>query len=127
MEDTAQRYAHSDQAWAGLGMAKENSKDFAGAEQAYRKAIQLAPDRSDYHFTLGDFLQARQRYAEAAASFRKALELGPADATTYFQLGECLQSLCDKAGAAESFRKALHYNPDMSAARQRLDTLSGNP
>jgi Tfp pilus assembly protein PilF len=127
MEDTARRYPHSDQAWAGLAMAKENSKDYPGAEQAYRQALQLAPGRSDYHFTLGDFLQARQRYAEAAAAFRKAIDVGPADARTYFQLGECLQFLGDSAAAAEMFRKALHYDPAMKAARQRLGLLSGGP
>jgi tetratricopeptide (TPR) repeat protein len=127
MEDTAQRYPNSDQSWAGVGMTKEQARDFAGAEQAYRKAIQLAPARSDYHATLGELLQARQRYGEAAAFFRKAIELGPADAPTYCQLGACLQAIGDKQGAADAFRKALQHNPDLTAARQGLDMLSGNP
>ena len=107
-------------------MAKESARDLVGAEQAYRKAIDLAPDRADYRFTLGDFLQVQRRHKEAAASFAKATELGPADALTYFRLGECLQSVGDKIGAIEAFRKALVHDPNMAAARQQLDKMSGD-
>jgi Tfp pilus assembly protein PilF len=124
LTETVEKYPHVDQVWAALGVAKENLKDFSGAEEAYRKSIALAPDRADHRGEFGDFLQARQRYREAAAVFREALELRPFDAATHFQLGACLQSLGDYPGAAEAYRQALRYNPDLSDARQHLEMLT---
>jgi Tfp pilus assembly protein PilF len=122
--ETVAKYPQVDQVWAALGVAKENTKDFQGAEEAYRKSIGLAPERADLRCEFGDFLQSRQRYQEAAAVFREALELRPFDAATHFRLGVCLQSQGDKSGAAEAYRKALQYNPDLSDARQRLEMLT---
>jgi tetratricopeptide (TPR) repeat protein len=125
LTETVEQYPRSDQAWLALGVAKENIKDFIGAEQALAKAIQLAPDRADHRYFLGEFLRARQRYQEAATTFRKASELRPVDANTYLKLGECLQCQGDKIGAAEAFHKALHYNPELKEARLGLERLGG--
>jgi Tfp pilus assembly protein PilF len=124
LTETVEKYPHVDQVWAALGVAKENLKDFSGAEEAYHKSIALAPDRADHRSEFGDFLRARQRYREAAAVFREALELRPFDAATHFQLGACLQSLGDYPGAAEAYRQALRYNPDLGDARQHLEMLT---
>ncbi|HEV2972248.1 MAG TPA: tetratricopeptide repeat protein [Pirellulales bacterium] len=124
MIETVEKYPHTDQVWAALGVAKENMKDFAGAEEAYRKSIVLAPDRADHRFEFGDFLQARKRYKEAAAVFREAIELRPFDAATQFRLGACLQSLGDNPGAADAYRNALRYNPDLNDARQGLEMVT---
>jgi tetratricopeptide (TPR) repeat protein len=122
--ETAGRYPRNDQVWAALAVAKENTKDFAGAEEAYRKSIALAPERANHRFEFGEFLQARQRYQEAATIFREAIELSPFDAAAYFRLGACLQSLGDNPGAAEAYRQALRCNPELVDARQGLETLT---
>ncbi len=122
--ETVGKYPDNDQVWIALGVAKENMKDFAGAEEAYRKSIALAPDRADHRFEFGSFLHARERYKEAADVFREVIELRPFDAATHFRLGICLQSLGDNPGAAEEYRKALRYNPDLNDARQHLEMLT---
>ena len=122
--ETAEKYPQTDQVWAALGVAKENMKDFPGAEEAYRRSIALAPDRAEHRFNFGEFLEARQRYQEAAAVFRETIELRPFDAATHFQLGACLQSLGDNLGAAEAYRKALRYDPALDDARQHLEMLT---
>src|SRR5207253_11261877 len=105
-------------------VAKENTRDYKGAEEAYHKSIRLSPDRAGHRFALGDFLQALGRYQEAAAFFRTAIELRPLDANTHFRLGQCLQALGERAGAAQAFRKALHHDPELSAARRGLEKLT---
>jgi tetratricopeptide (TPR) repeat protein len=122
--ETVGKYPDNDQVWVALGVAKENMKDFTGAEEAYRKGIALAPDRAAHRIEVGKFLQARQRYQEAAAVFRDAIQLSPFEAAIHFQLGVCLQSLGDYAGAAEAYRQALRYNPNLNAARQNLERLT---
>jgi tetratricopeptide (TPR) repeat protein len=122
--ETVEKYPHNDRVWVALGVAKENMKDYLGAEEAYRKSIALAPDRAGHRIEFGKFLQARQRYQEAAAVFREAVELSPLEAAIHFQLGVCLQSLGDNPGAAEAYRQALRYNPDLNDARRRLEMLT---
>jgi tetratricopeptide (TPR) repeat protein len=122
--DTVAMYPQSDQAWAALGVAKEITGDFAGAEQAYEKSIALAPQRADHRFALGDFLQTRQRFKEAAAAFQKAIELAPVEANAYFRLGECLQAIGDRAAAVRAYRQALDLNPELARARDKLAQLN---
>ncbi len=125
MVKTVETYPQSDEAWGALGVAKENVKDFAGAEQAYRRSVDLAPDRSDRRFTLGEFLQGRGRFKEAAEVFRQACKLRPAHAEAYLRIGQCFQALNDKTGAADAYQMALRYRPDLNDARQGLAALNG--
>jgi Tfp pilus assembly protein PilF len=124
LTETIGKYPQVDQVWAALGAARENMKDFQGAEEAYRTSIALAPQRADHRCEFGDFLYARQRFQDATAVFREALQRRPFDAATHVRLGACLQSLGDTSGAAEAYCTALRYNPDLSDARQRLEMLT---
>jgi tetratricopeptide (TPR) repeat protein len=123
MQETVHHHPRSDQAWLSLGVARQNIKDFQGAERALAKAMELAPKRADHYYYFGELLRVQQRYEEAAAKFRKASELRPADGGTYLMLGDCLQAQGEKTGAAEAFQKALRYNPELTEARQRLEML----
>lgn len=53
--------------------------DAAEAEQQYRAALQLAPNRPDIHHALGLVLEATSRTDEARVHFTKASELAPED------------------------------------------------
>jgi len=53
------------------------TEDPAGAEQAFREAIQRDPREARYVYNLGLTLQRANRPDEAAVYFRKTLELNP--------------------------------------------------
>jgi len=61
-------------AWFNLGVELINRGDPAGAEQAYRKALELQPGLIEAQFNLGNSLEAQGRSAETIALWRSALE-----------------------------------------------------
>jgi eukaryotic-like serine/threonine-protein kinase len=53
--------------------------DFAAAEQLLRRAVSLAPNDAEIHWTFGSVLPAVGQLGEALAEMRKALALNPLD------------------------------------------------
>jgi TolB-like protein/thioredoxin-like negative regulator of GroEL len=66
------------EAHASLGFVKEvYDWDWAGAEQAYRRAIELNPSYATAHYRYAIYLSIPRRYEEAFAHMRRAEELDP--------------------------------------------------
>ena len=126
LKSTVKAYPKSHTAWGFLGKGLGDLKDYAGAEQAFQKAIELAQplDKAEHWYYLGGYRQEQRRFKEAADAFRNTVALRPLDAVAYFSLGECLEESGDRAGAAEAFRQALRHRPDMKSAQQRLAKLT---
>ena len=61
-------------------MAKGRAQDIAGATQACREALALAPERSDLWTMLGSHTAALGKFEQAAGYHRKALEIDPDNA-----------------------------------------------
>ncbi|MDD5646450.1 MAG: adenylate/guanylate cyclase domain-containing protein [Candidatus Bipolaricaulis sp.] len=72
-------------AWAPL-LADE--LDFVGAEQEYRRAIELSPSYATAHHWLGLLLSLIGRHEEAAAALKASLELDPLSASQHGGLGQ---------------------------------------
>jgi tetratricopeptide (TPR) repeat protein len=68
---------HDYRFWMSLGRAYEQSGEPAKAENAFRRAVELAPSYSYPHWYLGNLLLRNGRYDEAFAEIRTA---GDADA-----------------------------------------------
>lgn len=58
--------------WLALGKTRERNGDAAGAEQALRRAVELAPDYAAPHWTLGNNLLRQGKTEEAFVEIRKA-------------------------------------------------------
>jgi tetratricopeptide (TPR) repeat protein len=69
-----------------LGDAYNRMNDLPHAEEAYRNAVQLEPDRARHVRGLAQALFDEQRYPEALAQFQRLVELRPDDADNYLQL-----------------------------------------
>ena len=102
-----------------LGMIAEEQRDFASAEQWYRKALAIFEKQGNEHgaastyHQLGmiaeeqrDFASAEQWYRKALAIFEKQGDEHGA-ALTYHQLGMIAQEQRDFASAEQWYRKAL--------------------
>jgi len=72
------------------------------AEKAFKQAVKLNPDDTEYQTELGSILIVLAQYAEAIAPLKKALELDPANA------------------------RAEDMLEDAKAGRQRIDYVSKN-
>jgi TolB-like protein/Tfp pilus assembly protein PilF len=64
--------------------------DFAGAEQEYKRALQLSPNSVEAHFGYGNFLVAMGRTEEALTEFRNALQADPLSLNVMINIGWAL-------------------------------------
>lgn len=80
----------------GLGNARYALADLAGAEQAFRGAVEHHPDAAPAYNNLAQVLAEEGRYREAERMVRQALKLGGPLQNTYQQT---LQEIQDRAHA----------------------------
>ncbi|MSO22282.1 MAG: tetratricopeptide repeat protein [Acidobacteria bacterium] len=62
-------------------------RQFTDAEKSLRRAIELQPGASNFHYQLGILLLKSDRFQEAAASLERAVELDPTSLKARFLLG----------------------------------------
>ena len=97
---------------ANLALAYEANGQYADAEAAYSKALELKPTQTNYVVGLGN-VQARQGKAtEAMASCERVAAAGPADAATcYRNLGIILYNAAKLKEAVGPLQKATTLDP----------------
>jgi anaphase-promoting complex subunit 6 len=83
-----------------LGHARRKLRDFAGALEAYRGALALAPNAASTHVAVGFALQLSGDCAGAVREYHVALGLRPDDVFAQEMLGEALREECARASAA---------------------------
>ena len=81
--------------------------DWTGAEQEYRRALELAPDQVDILRDFGSFLALRGRWDESLEHFQAALERDPLSRLTRVQLALCLHW----AGRSEEALEPVRQGP----------------
>ncbi|REJ82651.1 MAG: tetratricopeptide repeat protein, partial [Acidobacteria bacterium] len=86
------------------------------AEQAYRSALELEPDRLEAIYNLALVLQQRGRDGEAEKHFRRVLKLDPLNAWAHFQVGTLQQAKGNRKAAIRSIARAFELDPRLSFA-----------
>jgi TolB-like protein/DNA-binding winged helix-turn-helix (wHTH) protein/Tfp pilus assembly protein PilF len=97
--------------------------DWAGAEAAFRRAIELEPSSVAAHNGYSILLQALARYDEALAEAAKAVALDPLSPMAVTEEGRVLYRARRFAAAEERYRRALDLNPGFGSALDRLAQL----
>jgi tetratricopeptide (TPR) repeat protein len=110
--DGAKHHPHDVRFWRKLGVALAESGQLAEAEQALRRALQMAPNVAQIHFNLAVTLEQQVRLDDAARSYRRALALEPNHADAWLNLGNVLMDLDHLAEAIASYRQVLTFRPD---------------
>ena len=86
-------------------------RDWAAAEEHFRKAIELKPNYATAHHWYGEFLSAAGRFEEAFASLRQALALDPLSLAVSVDVAAAFYYARDYARSEEELRKALEVDP----------------
>jgi predicted O-linked N-acetylglucosamine transferase (SPINDLY family) len=102
-----------------LGVLLVNLNDQAGAEQAYRAALALAPHFIQAHLNLGTVLERQGRPDEALPAWRTALALASPDEPDHKvlrihalnNLGRLLEIQRDNTGALQMLTDSLALDP----------------
>lgn len=86
--------------------------DFAGAEAACKRAIELDPNSPLAHKLYGNFLYTRGRFDEALAEIQKAIDLQPLSYDNQQTYGLALFFAGRYADAEEQWKELLPLNPN---------------
>ena len=103
---------HDFRLWLALGKAREQSGDSDGAEKAFRRSLQLAPNYADVHWILGNFLLRQGNDEEAFLEMRKAVEQdekysNPVVVTVWQIFGGDIAQISQKIGDSPAIRASL--------------------
>ncbi|HMD42988.1 MAG TPA: tetratricopeptide repeat protein [Candidatus Acidoferrum sp.] len=94
-----------------LGDAYTQTKDYAKAEEAYRKAVDLDPSELSHLRGLGQTLLSEEKYPEALTVYQKLADVMPDDADVYLRIAQIYRELHQLDKAEENLVKARQYAP----------------
>jgi serine/threonine-protein kinase len=110
------------EAHTSLGLVKEHFEwDWVGADQEFRKAIELNPSSANAHHWYGDYLANMGRSEEGLRETRKALESDPLSLIINTTIGRQLYLARQYDQAVEQLRKVLDAEPKFVPARTILE------
>ncbi|MCK9461090.1 MAG: tetratricopeptide repeat protein [Proteobacteria bacterium] len=95
-----------------LGLAKAGLDDVAGAEAAYKRAIELDATLLEARSNLGVLLLAKGDLEAARYELEACLDLDPEDADSHYNLGLALEASELLAEAEKEFARAAELAPD---------------
>ncbi|WP_233859589.1 tetratricopeptide repeat protein [Paraburkholderia sp. HD33-4] len=103
-----------------------NDADVVGAEQAYKKVLELSPTpHYDAYNNLGVLLcEAGTRCDEALSVFDRALEHFPQDALLHFNRAVALEELERYDAAVAAYERCIELNPTHADAHFNIARLS---
>lgn len=100
--------------WYMLGLAQRDRGDFAQAGQAFRRAMELAPQNADYTAYLAEMLLlqgGRNPPPEAERLLRRVLELAPGNPQARYYLATLRDMRGDHRGAVDDLIALLREAP----------------
>jgi Flp pilus assembly protein TadD len=84
------------------------------AEEAYRKALELDPDKVTALFNLALLQQQRGERREALSLYRKVVALQPGHAWAHYQIGTLYESWDEESKAVDHYARAFALDPQLA-------------
>ena len=97
--------------------------DFAGAEEEFRRTLELNRNYSTGHQWYGEFLTTMGRHQEAIREQKLALALDPLSAVIHHQAGNTLRDAGHYDEAIQQYREALNIHSNFYATHQAVSWL----
>jgi len=101
----------------------QSSGDPRGAEEQWRKVIELMPHNEQAYYSLGNVLDGEGKSAEALAYFQQALRRKPDSFEAHNGLGLALANQGKAAEAMREYETALRRNPRFAEARVNMGQI----
>jgi TolB-like protein/Tfp pilus assembly protein PilF len=112
------------EAHTSLGLVKEHFQwDWAGAEQEFKRAIELNPNSATAHHWYGDYLANMGRSEQGLRETTKAKDLDPLSPIINTTLGWQLYLAGKNDAAADQLRSVLDIDAKFAPARRILEEV----
>jgi len=112
------------EAHTSLGLVKEHFEwDWSGAEQEFRRAIELNPNSANAHHWYGEYLANMGQLEEGLRETRRAREFDPLSLIINTTIGWQLHLTRQDDQAVEQLRGALDIDPKFAPARRLLEEV----
>ncbi len=116
--------SHTAEEWFEIGLSCDaNPASMQQAADAYRHAVEQAPDWVEAHLNLGTALFHLGQGAESRRCFEAAIELEPNNALAHFNLGCSFERLGNRRAAIEHLEHAIRVAPSLAEAHLNLALL----
>ncbi len=93
------------------GLLRESRQDYAGAVEAYERAIEQRPRWVHLYVQLGHAQRVLRRYEEAISTFAQGAEIAPTDPRPEAGLGRVYFDREEYAAAIDYFQRATELDP----------------
>jgi len=103
-----------------LARNKVSDWDWVGAEQEYRRAIELSPSNARTHSGYSGFLSRMSRHEQAISEIKRARELDPLNTNWSANLGYLLYFARQYNQAVEQLKKTLEMDKNFGFAHSAL-------
>ena len=113
----------SAEAYGHMGALMRQNGERMAAEQAFRRAISLAPDNAHYRHELSVIFVQQDRMSEAVKAAIEAVEREPKNPFGLKHLASLQGAVNDYPAAEASLRRALAIDPDNADIRQHLESV----
>ena len=115
LEQAVQMNPEKKSAYASIGNAYQELKDWSQAAQAYGKYLETNPeDKKEVLLNQGYCYMQIEQYERAAKSFEGAMEVDPQDEKVYFQLAQAYEKARQLENAAHILEKMADMSPDQA-------------
>jgi eukaryotic-like serine/threonine-protein kinase len=112
------------EAHTSLALVKEHFEwDWSGAEQEFKRAIELNPSSAPAHHWYGAYLANMGRFEEGIRETKRAQELDPLSLIINTTLGWQFYVAGQNDQAVEQLRKVLDIDPKFAPARRTLEEV----
>jgi eukaryotic-like serine/threonine-protein kinase len=110
------------EAHTSLGLVKEHFEwDWPGAEQEFRRAIELNPNSANAHHWFGEYLSNMGQFEEGLREARKGQEIDPLSRLINTTIAWQLYLAGQNEQAVEQLRSVLDIDPKFAPARRLLE------
>jgi tetratricopeptide (TPR) repeat protein len=106
-----------------LGQIEMSRKNYAKAEAAFRKALDIDGDNLAAYGLLGQLFMAQKAADRAIREFNHALEVNPKYIQAHILLASVYESQKNREQAKHHYRKALEIHPNSPVAANNLAWL----
>ena len=106
--------------WFNLGVLRAQNQDAQGAEQAYRRALEINPNDLDALNNLGLMLFRKGDFAESTTLFDKLSGLNPGSIATKLNLGAAAAKSGDLKKAIGAWKEVVRADPKQVSVRMDL-------